>query len=196
MEGIPYVASYKWDREGRLLFKGEYDTEGKGIGYETLYHPNGTVGFIRKTSEGNVPDSTVELYNADKTIAAKLVYDKGKLLSKECFEDGKPKKRNCDSSTLSSFHNRLTQHVMRYMRYPGDALENDIQGVVLMNFIINADGSLSNIHPLVSSQLINTSCLNEAIRIIKILPAGDPIKYYNMAIWGVELTIPISFRLE
>lgn len=84
----------------------------------------------------------------------------------------------------------MGEHVVRHFRYPKEALNNNIQGRVLVQFIINKEGKVEKIttrgpHPLLEE---------EAFRIISRLPKmkpgmqkGKPVK--------VKYAIPINFKL-
>lgn len=78
------------------------------------------------------------------------------------------------------------------IRYPIEAAENDIQGKVFVGFIIEKDGSISNIqvkkgvHPLLD---------DEAVRIIKLMPRWIPGRQKGKPV-RVSFTVPINFVVE
>ena len=76
--------------------------------------------------------------------------------------------------------------------YPKIAQENGIQGRVIVRFMVNKDGSISNIQIVRS---LDPTCDKEAIRIIKSLPKFIPAKQngVNVAVW---YTLPITFKLS
>ena len=61
----------------------------------------------------------------------------------------------------------LWKYVADNMVYPKDAMEANVQGIVLVKFIVDYDGSISNIEIKLS---ISESLDAEAIRIIKNMP--------------------------
>ena len=82
--------------------------------------------------------------------------------------------------------------VMRQVRYPQVAIENNITGRVLLTFVIEKDGRLSNVKVL---QNPHESLSNEAVRIIKESPMWAPGKQRCQAV-RVKYTLPVEFRLQ
>jgi TonB family protein len=78
------------------------------------------------------------------------------------------------------------------INYPEDAKAGDIQGRVLVQFMVHDNGTISNIHVL---QGIGGGCDEEAMRVIRLMP-----KWIPGTVDGVEtdvtFTQPITFRLE
>ncbi|MGN6177776.1 MAG: energy transducer TonB [Mucilaginibacter sp.] len=88
---------------------------------------------------------------------------------------------------FGTFENFLRKH----LRYPEEASEAHIQGKVFMSFIIEKDGSLSNI-TIVRGPGYGTN--EEALRVLKLAPAWDPGIQNNHPV-RVQYTIPINFQL-
>jgi protein TonB len=89
---------------------------------------------------------------------------------------------------LSTFRN----WVMSRLRYPQIAQENGIQGRVLLAFVVEKDGSLTNIQVL---QTPDSSLSDEAIRILKSSPKWTPGKQRNQTV-RVKYTLPVDFRIQ
>jgi protein TonB len=81
--------------------------------------------------------------------------------------------------------------VMEGLRYPQIAQENGIQGRVLLSFVIEKDGRLTNIQVI---QTPDTLLSDEAIRVLKTSPKWTPGKQRNHVV-KVRYTLPIEFRL-
>ena len=82
--------------------------------------------------------------------------------------------------------------VMQKVKYPQIAQENNITGRVLLMFVIERDGSLTNIQVL---QTPDSSLSDEAIRVLKSSPKWTPGKQRNQAV-RVKYTLPIDFRIQ
>ena len=78
-----------------------------------------------------------------------------------------------------------------HIRYPETALKNLVQGVVMIVFIVEADGSVSNVNV---SQKIGGGCDEEAIRVTKEMPRWAPGKRNGSAV-RVMVRMPIVFRM-
>ena len=77
------------------------------------------------------------------------------------------------------------------LRYPASAAENGISGRVVLQFVIERDGSLTNIKVLVSP---DNSLSEEAIRVLNLSPKWTPGKQCNQTV-RVRFILPISFHL-
>ncbi|MBL7943247.1 MAG: energy transducer TonB [Flavobacteriales bacterium] len=79
------------------------------------------------------------------------------------------------------------------IKYPEVAKENDIEGTVYLRFIVEKDGSLSNITVLRGVK----GCLaleQEAIRAMKISPLWTPGKQSGEVV-RTSWTLPVKFSL-
>ena len=77
------------------------------------------------------------------------------------------------------------------VRYPELAIKNQIQGVVLLVFVIETDGSVSNIRV---SRGIGGGCDEESIRVTRLMPQWEPGKRNGKAV-RVLVRMPIVFRI-
>ena len=89
---------------------------------------------------------------------------------------------------LMTFRNWVQSKV----RFPQIAQENNISGRVLLQFVIEKDGSLTNIQVL---QTPDSSLSDEAIRVLKTSPKWTPGKQRNQSV-RVKYTLPIDFRIQ
>ena len=76
--------------------------------------------------------------------------------------------------------------------YPSVARENGIEGVVVIQFIVEKDGSISDIKVL---RPIGGGCSEEAIRVMKKMPKWIPGKQRNVPV-RVKFTLPIRFKMQ
>ncbi|MCX6282420.1 MAG: TonB family protein [Bacteroidetes bacterium] len=76
------------------------------------------------------------------------------------------------------------------VRYPQAALNASIQGVVVVVFVIEIDGSLSHIEV---SKAIGGGCDEEAIRVIKLMPRWEPARRAGKPV-RVVVKFPIVFN--
>ncbi len=86
----------------------------------------------------------------------------------------------------------LMKFLAENIKYPPLARENNIQGKVALTFVVNKDGSISDVNILKD---IGGGCGKEAIRVVGGMPKwvpgeanGNPVK--------VRFTLPVSFKLE
>ncbi len=82
--------------------------------------------------------------------------------------------------------------VMKQIKYPAVAADNGIQGKVVVSFVIEKDGSLTNIEILQSP---DRSLSEETIRVLGLSPKWTPGKQRTMPV-RVKFNIPVEFRLQ
>ena len=89
---------------------------------------------------------------------------------------------------LSKFRNWVQTHV----KYPQIALENGIQGNVVIKFVVEKDGKLSNIQVLQSP---DKTLSDAAVQVLQRSPKWKPGKQRNKPV-RVTYTLPVSFKIQ
>jgi len=84
------------------------------------------------------------------------------------------------------------KYLAQSIRYPQTAREQKVQGRVIISFIVEKDGSLSDIH---AARGVSTEIDAEAIRVISASPSWKP-GIQNGHPVRVAYSVPISFTLE
>ena len=87
---------------------------------------------------------------------------------------------------------KLMEYVAKNIKYPQIARETGIQGRVFVGFVVEPDGSISNVKLL---RGIGGGCDEEAMRVIKSLPKWKPGKQRGKAV-RVSSQIPVFFKLQ
>ncbi|MDD4603708.1 MAG: TonB family protein [Bacteroidales bacterium] len=82
-------------------------------------------------------------------------------------------------------------YLRQHIRYPLPALKSKIQGVVMVVFIVEINGSISNVEV---NKIIGGGCDEEAIRVTKEMPAWSPGKRNGRPV-RVMVRMPIVFRI-
>lgn len=86
----------------------------------------------------------------------------------------------------------LFKYMAENMKYPEDAKKQQVEGRVLVQFIVETDGSVSNTEVLMR---VFPSLDAEAVRVISGMPKWIPGKQ-NGKVVRVKYTIPVSFRFK
>ncbi len=86
----------------------------------------------------------------------------------------------------------LLKWLSKNIHYPADAVEEGIQGRVILRFVIGPDGSVGNVEVL---KKLYPSCDKEAVRVINKMPKWIPGMQSNRAV-SVYYTLPVYFRLQ
>lgn len=88
--------------------------------------------------------------------------------------------------------NALNTFILSNLKYPVWAQEKGIQGKVVVKFIVEKDGSISNVEV---DRSVSTSLDNEAMRVVKAMPKWIPGQINGKAV-KVECSHPFVFRLQ
>ena len=114
-------------------------------------------------------------------------------VAEETIEDDQP---FLIAETMPSFQggdlNTFRNWVQQNVKFPQIALENGIQGRVVLSFVIEKDGRLTNIQVL---QTPDRSLSEEAIRVLNKSPKWSPGKQRNQVV-RVKYTLPVDFRVQ
>lgn len=78
------------------------------------------------------------------------------------------------------------------MKYPNRAIRIGIEGKVFVKFIVEKDGSLSNLEVIKG---IGSGCDLEALRVMKLVPNFNPGKQRGVPV-RVQMVVPINFQLK
>ena len=65
----------------------------------------------------------------------------------------------------------MKQYIASQTKYPAAAMDNGVEGIVVVGFIVKTDGSLSN---LKIEKFVDPDLENEALRVVKGMPAWIP----------------------
>ncbi len=86
----------------------------------------------------------------------------------------------------------LMQYLGSNIKYPEEAEKKGIQGRVVCTFIVEKDGSITE---LKIKNSVNPLLDKEAVRVIKIMPRWIPGRHKGKTV-RVEYAVPITFRLQ
>lgn len=78
------------------------------------------------------------------------------------------------------------------IKYPTIAQENGVQGRVIVQFVVNSDGTI--VDPVVVRS-VDPYLDKEALRVIKTMPKWKPGKQRGKAV-RVKYTVPVTFKLQ
>ena len=105
------------------------------------------------------------------------------------FKDGKYKKMDyCYFSPKKA----LLEYLAKNIKYPVVAEENGVQGRVIVTFVVERDGSITDVKVVKS---VDPSLDKEATRVVKSMPKWQPGKQNGSAV-RVKYTVPVQFRLQ
>ena len=166
-----------------------------------------TAPEIKKDDEVKPEDEIKSQDDLSKTNTAIGTFDvkgndeaEGEVLkAKEVVVDEKPKEEETKVfdvvEQMPSFPGgdaELMKFLHDHMKYPAVAEENGIQGRVICTFVVERDGSITDVKVIKS---VDPSLDKEAIRVLKSMPKWIPGKQNGSAV-RVKYTVPVTFRLQ
>ena len=86
----------------------------------------------------------------------------------------------------------LMQYLNSNIKYPVVAQENGVQGRVVVSFVVEKDGSITDVRVVRS---VDPSLDREAMRVVKSMPHWIPGKQNGSAV-RVKYNVPVSFKLQ
>ena len=86
----------------------------------------------------------------------------------------------------------LMQYLMNNIRYPESAMKANEQGRVIINFVVNKDGSVSDPEILKG---VSDALDKEAVRVVESLPKWSPGTVNGKPV-DCYFTLPVNFRLQ
>lgn len=86
----------------------------------------------------------------------------------------------------------LMDYLNKSIKYPVIAEENGIQGRVVCTFVVERDGSITDVKVVRS---VDPSLDKEAVRVLKAMPKWIPGKQNGSAV-RVKFTLPVTFKLQ
>lgn len=113
------------------------------------------------------------------------------LIAQTDSPDAKPEK-------LAEFpggQQALFNYLVNEVKYPASARQNKKEGKVYIAFLIEKDGSISQVKQADKQSHIDESLVAEAIRVVKSMPKWNPAVLDGMPV-RCTYTLPIKFALN
>ena len=157
---------------------------------------------------GYLQDGNLKYYELRYADSPGIYSDSFKALIGKGFSAPKPLQQSPESSSnpaigkafdvveqMPSFpggQSALFQWLSSNVKYPVVAEENGVQGRVIVSFVVERDGSITNVGV---SKSVDPSLDKEAVRVVKSMPKWIPGKQKGSAV-RVKYTLPVTFRLS
>lgn len=168
-----------------------------------------TAPIIKKDSEVKEEDEIKldEVQKSDKAVGAFTVEGNDEvggavLKAKEEIPAPEPPKHVVEETKIFTVVEQMPMYpggdaaLMGYLRdnihYPTIAAENGVQGRVVVGFVVERDGSITDVKIL---RGVDPSLDREAMRVVKSMPRWNPGKQNGSAV-RVKYQVPVSFRLQ
>ncbi|WP_339607718.1 energy transducer TonB [uncultured Roseivirga sp.] len=97
-----------------------------------------------------------------------------------------------EAPTFPGGKQAYSQHLLANLKYPKRAIEEGIEGKVVVSFVVNTQGKLQDIK---IEQGIGAGCDEEALRMLLLSPDWTPGKQRGRLV-NVKMNLPIVFKLS
>ena len=109
-----------------------------------------------------------------------------------------PRFPGCEEKDLAKIElrrcseNEMLKYIYSNLKYPAGARAKGIEGSVILRFVVNEDGSISNTKII---KELGEGCSDEAVRIINSMPTWTPAMQKGQPV-KIQYTLPVRFRLR
>jgi TonB family protein len=204
---------------GNKMVESNYDN-GNPVGDLTEYYPNGKLYNI-KTYTKTVTEETQLVWKTCSDSTGKIIaengngewinylnngYEHGPVVNgvkegewyqningveyKHFYKNGNEVKINVTPEFPGGMEDFL-KFIGRNLKYPKEAVKNGTSGTVLISFIVEKDGALTDVKV---ARDIGDGCGDEAVRVIKLSPVWNPGMQDGHPV-RVAFSIPVTFTL-
>lgn len=181
-----------WSRSNAT---GIYKTQDLKTGALIFFRENGdTSEVVNYTNRKK--DGFATYYFSSGNMSAKYLYKEGDLISEEFWnDDGSVQPDKIKANSPPDYYRGIDYFafdVSRILRYPEDARMRNIEGKVVLSFIVDYDGKVTDVKIVES---VYPSLDKEAAEAIKRCGKWIPGKQHNRDI-KLRVTIPVIFQLQ
>lgn len=188
---IPAVASVISDASEATLMESGHRVSKNSDNAETVAVPEVSVSDAMASSEASASESIDAISEMDEPVSEKGPEDP---VVAELPAEKEQKDVFVAVEKQAEFPGGI-QALMHWLsmniRYPESAQQGNIQGRVIVKFVVNADGSISD--PTVLKG-VETSLDKEAVRVVRAMPKWIPAENQGQKV-ASYFNIPISFKL-
>ena len=149
-------------------------------------------------SEEQLPDLVIVGMGSDKTADVEADSQADNVMTEEqAPEETAPQSKKVYESVeeMPQFpggQEALMYFLQNNVKYPENAAKNNIQGRVMVQFVVNENGEVSDV---TVARSVNDELDAEAIRVAKMLPRFEPGRINGKPV-AVYYALPISFKLQ
>jgi TonB family protein len=172
----------------------EYNCINDTVQGEALdYYPSGKI-MMKMNYLNNLKDGNNFEYFEDGSLKFIRKYKNGELIEVS-MDPTNPKPIFTvveDSPEFPGGDEARMNYLAHSLKYPQEARENNIQGTVYVEFVVEIDGSLTRIKVL---RGIGSGCDEECVRVVKLMPKWNPGKQRGNPVRS-QFVLPVQFILN
>jgi TonB family protein len=188
-------------KEGHFLYysptgvktRDEYYKENSREG-ESMTYDTATFYTYKMHYKGGKLEDTLTGYYPSGKLRRTEVYLHDTLVSGYCYNEQGNEIKFCRRQVMPEYpggENAMMQFVMNHVRYPDREREDGIQGRVVVGFVVDEKGSITDIN---IKRSVSRGIDKEALRIVKLFPDFSPGQLEGKNV-KVAFILPIMFKL-
>jgi TonB family protein len=171
-KSLRHGTHYEWYPGGQLKLEINYRNDSL-TGPHTRWYENGQVHVSRYHHRYDLVD-TLRSYYESGTLRRVEVYGNGKMLTGKVYDEAGKEIKYTPMEVQPEFpggEEKMMSWLAKNVRYPSGAQKARAQGLIVVSYLVDASGQISNIEILRS---IHLNLDAEAIRVAKLLPKFKP----------------------
>lgn len=163
-------------------------------GKDLWYFENGQLRGERNYIEGKI-DGVFKTYWEDGVVKRHDIFKNDSLVEGICYDSKGKKVSYFDYFIPASFPNgrrEMMKFLAKEMRYPQDAIMNNVEGKVYIRFIVQKNGSISDVEV---NRGVDEELDAEALRTVRKMPKWIPGSI-DGEIVRMYFDLPVNFKLN
>lgn len=187
---LSYYVTGEHIRETNYSNYNEKTVHGKNV----WYFKSGQLRGERQFINGNV-DGVFKTYWSDGTVKRQDLYQNDKWVEGTCYNENGEKIKYYPYEISAMFpkgQKGMMKFLVKEIRYPDNAIENKIEGKVLLKFIITEEGYVINVKVINS---VNEELDAEAVRAVSEMPKWKPAMEDGETVRSY-FNLPVNFKLH
>jgi len=191
--GVLHGPYYSWYKNGNRQSSANY-TNGKLDGSYERWYENGQLNYTLKYRDGLKHD-TLKAYHETGELRRIEVYSLGKLVDGKLYSEAGEELNFYPMEQMPEFkggEERMMQWLAQNIRYPRAAIRVGAQGIVVVSFVVDKDGKISEAEIIES---VHPDIDTEAIRVMYYMPKWKPGMQEGKPV-RVRYTLPLKFAFK
>jgi|GEM_PF-2151133 len=188
----PHYSYASYTQKGMVLEAGEYE-ENKETGKWIDYYANTTSVWCESNySKGKEVGELLSYYRSGKLKRREIYKKDDTTVTGTCYDEMGNEIMFTPFMTQPRPLFKLEKLLAQNLHYPENARERNIEGKVVVSFVVNTDGTVSDVKAI---QRIGGGCDEEAVRVMSLMSKWTP-GTIDGQISKIHFRQPISFKLE
>jgi periplasmic protein TonB len=190
-----FVESYHLIQQSLNYIESYGDLDKRQLhGIVVHYYSNQRIKYHKSYDDGKL-HGVFKSYYLDGSLKRWEEYDSGVRTYGTCYTQNGEEIAFFEYEKLPEFpggNDQLMLYIAKNFKYPSEARKKDISGRMLISFVVNEDGTISDVFPI---KKVHPLLDDEAMRVVKSMPQWIPGSQDGVPV-KVRFSIPIVASLD